>query len=108
MRVAARVCLAVILSADETLRELGTFAFVASHLFSAGRRHSSALAELLCLIERLEELHTELWGVISCPHLATTFLYDVSRRWIQYLNRCVAALEAPGASFPFSIEPIMV
>ena len=36
LRMAARICLAVIPSADEALRDLGTFAFVASHLFSAG------------------------------------------------------------------------
>ena len=51
--------------------------------------------------------------MISSPHLATTLLYDVSQRWSQYLNRCVAALdsevvEALGASVPFSIEQILV
>ena len=40
-------------------------------------------------------------------------LFDVLRRWSQYLNRCVAALdlelvEAPGANVPFSLEPILV
>ena len=30
--------------------------------------------------------------MMSSPHLATTLLYGVSQRWIQYLNRCVAAL----------------
>ena len=89
--MAARIRLAVIPSADEALRNLGTFAFVASQLFSTGGRHSSAVAELLRLIERLEELHTEVQGMISSPHLVTTLLYDVSRRWSQYLNRCVAA-----------------
>ena len=91
LQMAARVRLAVIPSADEALRDLGTFTFVASHLFSAGGRHSSAVAELLRLVERLEELHTEVQGMISFPHLATTLLYDVSRRWSQYLNRCMAA-----------------
>ena len=52
-------------------------------------------------------------GVISSPHLATTLLFDVSRRWSQYLDRCVAVSaseveEAPGASVPFSLEPILV
>ena len=56
---AARVRLAAIPSAEEALRDLGTFAFIASHLFSTGRQHSSAVAELLRLIERLEELHTK-------------------------------------------------
>ena len=51
--------------------------------------------------------------MISYLHLATTFLYDASRRWSQYLNRCMAALasevvEAPGASSPLSLEPILV
>ena len=78
-----------------------------------GGRHSSAVAELLRLIERLEELYTEVQGMISSPHLATTLLFDVSRRWSQYLNRCVAASaseveEAPGASDPFSLKPILV
>ena len=52
-------------------------------------------------------------GMISSPHLATKLLFDVSRRRSQYLNRCVAASaseveEAPGASAPFSLEPILV
>ena len=73
----------------------------------------SAVAELLRLIERLEEIHTEVQGMISSPHLSTKLLFDVSRRWSQYLNTCVAALaseveEAPGASVPFSLEPILV
>ena len=97
---------------EEALRNLGTFAFVASHLFSAGRRHSSAVAEILCLIERLEYLPTEVQGMISSPHIATTLLFDVLRRWSLYLNRCVAAsasesLDAPGCQVPFSLEPIL-
>ena len=47
MQIDARVRLAVILSADKALRNLGTFAFVTSHLFSAGRCHSSDFSELL-------------------------------------------------------------
>ena len=85
--MAARIRLAVIPSADEALRDLGTFAFVASHLFSAGGRHSSAVAELFRLVERPEELHTEVQGMISSPHLATTLLFDVLWQWSQYLNR---------------------
>ena len=76
----ARFRLAVIQYADETLHNLGTFAFVVSHLFSTGRRHSSVVADLLCLIERLEKLHTKVQGMISPPHLATTLLFDVSRQ----------------------------
>ena len=36
LRTAVRVCLASILSAVEALRGLGTFAFIALHLFVAG------------------------------------------------------------------------
>ena len=73
----------------------------------------SAVAELHRLIERLKELHPEVQGMISSPHLVTTLLFDVLRRWSHYLNRCVAELaseveEAPGASIPFSLEPILV
>ena len=57
MWMAARVRLAFILSADEALRDLDTIAFTASHLFSTGRCHLSTIADLLRLIERLEELH---------------------------------------------------
>ena len=77
MQIDARFRLAVILSADKALRDLGTFAFVASHLLSAGRRHSSAFAEIIRFIERLEELHTEVQGMISSPHLSRTLIYDV-------------------------------
>ena len=73
----------------------------------------SAVAEIIRLIERLKELHPEVQGIISSPHLATTLLFDLLRRLSHYLNRCVAELaseveEAPGASIPFSLEPIMV
>ena len=54
--MAARFRLVVILAVDETLRKLGMFDFVSLHLFSAVRRHSPAIAELLHLIERLEEI----------------------------------------------------
>ena len=80
LRTAARVRLACTLSTDEALRNLGTFAFVLSHLFSTAGRQASALAELLCLIERLEELHAKVQGMIIPPHLATKLLYDVSCR----------------------------
>ena len=40
-------------------------------------------------------------------------MYNVSRRWIQYLNRYMDAsalevVEAPGDSVPFSLKPILV
>ena len=60
LRTAARVRLATIPSAYEALRELGIIDFVTSHLLFAGGRHSSAVAELLRLIERLEEIHTKV------------------------------------------------
>ena len=60
LRMAGRVRLAVITSADEALRDLGTFAFVVLLLFSTGGRHSSAVADLLRLTESLEELQTEV------------------------------------------------
>ena len=61
----------------------------------------------------MEKLHTKAQGIILCPHLATALLYDVSRRWSLYLNRCVAAsaskaLEATWAIIPFWLNPILV
>ena len=52
-------------------------------------------------------------GMTSFPHLATTLIFDVSRRWIQYLNRCVAAsasevAEALRSSVPFSVKLVLV
>ena len=82
LHMAARIHLAIILSADEALHNLGTFAFFALHIFPAFRHHLSAIAKLLCVIERLKELHTEVHGMISSPHLVTTLLYNVSRQWI--------------------------
>ena len=58
MQMAMSVLLAVILSVDEALHNLGAFFCVTLHLFSAGGRHLSAVAELLPLIKRLKELHT--------------------------------------------------
>ena len=101
------------LFADEALCDLGTFAFVASNLFSTGGRHLSAVAELLRLIKSLEYLNTRVQGMISSSNLTTTLLYNVSQCWGLYLIMCVAtsdskALEAPGAKFLFSPEPILV
>ena len=52
-----RFRLAAIPSADEVLWDLGTFAFIASHLFSMVGRHLSSITDLLCLIERCVWLH---------------------------------------------------
>ena len=109
----ARIRLTAILSTDETLRNLGTSAFVTSHLLSEGRSHLSAAVELLRLIGRMEELHTKVQGMITPPHLYTTLLYYVSHQWSLYLNRCVSAsaleaLESPGATVPFTLDPILI
>ena len=67
LRMAARVRLAATPSAEEALRDLGKFSFVAPHISSAGRRNLLAVAELLCIIERLEDLHTKAQRMISSP-----------------------------------------
>ena len=64
LRTAVRVCLAAIPYTDEALSDLGTLSFIASHLLSASERHSSVIMELLCLIERMQELQTEVQGLI--------------------------------------------
>ena len=53
LKTDARVCLDVIPSVDKTLRDFSTFAFITFYLFFEVGRHSPAVAELLCLIERL-------------------------------------------------------
>ena len=59
-QTAARVHLAYIPSVDKALCNFGTFAFVALHIFFTAGRHTSAVIVILSLIERLEELHTEV------------------------------------------------
>ena len=56
--------MADILSIDEAVRNLGTFTFVALYLFYAGGQHSLAATDLLRLIERLEELHNKVQGIM--------------------------------------------
>ena len=52
--------------------------------------------------------------MISLPHLATTLIYYLSRRWRQYLNRCVVASDSKvvealgGGSAPFSFKSMQV
>ena len=94
LRAAARVCMDVIPSADEVLCNLGTFAFVAFHLLSTGGGDAAAVADILRFIEILEEHQTEVQGMITRPHLTTALLYDVSRRWSLYLNRCIMAFSS--------------
>ena len=92
LQTASQVRPAVTLSAGEAFFNLGTFAFVELHLFSTrGRRQTEAVKELLCIIERLEELHTKVQGDITSPYISTTFLVDVSRRWYLYPNLCMNA-----------------
>ena len=64
LRTSARVRLEATPSAEEAIIYLGRFVFVALHLFSAGGHHLSAVADLLNLIVRLEELHNEVQGMI--------------------------------------------
>ena len=113
LRTAARVRLDVIPSADKALWYLDMFDFVALHLASSGRRHSSTLMELLGFIKRLWEIHTKVQGVVSSPHLSMTLLYGVPWWWSLYLNRCAStfvseALEDQKGQNPFFIDPILV
>ena len=62
MRTDARFRLDAIPSADKALHNLGTSNLFALYLFYVGRRHLSAITDLLRLIGRLEEIHTEVQG----------------------------------------------
>ena len=64
---------------DDALCNMVTFSFVASHLLYAVGINVAAVADLLRLIESLEEIHTEVKGVITSPHLATTITNNVLR-----------------------------
>ena len=86
LRTAARICLEVITSTDEALHDLGIFVFVVYYLLSVGRRHAAAVTDILPIIERLEELHTKMQGMIKSFHFSTTLLFDVFRWWSLYLN----------------------
>ena len=77
LRMAERVRLDAIPSADEALFNLGTFFFVDSRLFYLGGCHLSAVAELLRLVNNMEKVHTKVQGMISSHQLATTLIYDV-------------------------------
>ena len=104
-----QICMEFIPSADEALRDLGTFSFAVLHLFSAGGTHEVAITEILRLIENMEDLHTNTQGMITPLHLAKTLMIDVYRRRSLYLNRCGAAssskdLGLPRATATFSID----
>ena len=52
-------------------------------------------------------------GMTTTPHLATTLIYNVSRWWSMYLNRCVTAsssedVGAAGEIATFSLETILL
>ena len=64
---------------DEALYDLGTFTFVALHLLSVDRQHTTAIADLPRIIEVLEDIHTDVHGMIKSPHLAMALFFDVSR-----------------------------
>ena len=81
MQNAAQFILVVITSADEALHNLGNFAFVKAHLLSMGGRHTEEFADILSLIERLEEIQTKVQGVIIYPYIAMKLIFDVSQRW---------------------------
>ena len=76
--MASRVRLSTIPSVEEALLNLGTFAFVSFHLFYAGGQNLSVIADLLRLIGIPEDLHTEVQGMSSSPHLANTSLQCVT------------------------------
>ena len=48
--------------------------------FATMGQHEAEVAELLFLIERLEELHTKVQGMITPPHLAVIVLFVVLSR----------------------------
>ena len=100
MQKARQVRLAAISSADEALRKLGNFDFVASHVFSADRRHAAVIVDMLRIIERLEELHNKVQGVIKHPYLETTLPFDMSHWWSIYLNICVTELSSDDVRGP--------
>ena len=74
----AWVFLAVIPPMDKVLYFLGTLSSVVSYLLSTGGRHMAAIAELFCLIEILDYLHTKFRGVITSLHLTKTLMFDLS------------------------------
>ena len=102
-----------ILSADEALHNLGYVAFVSSALFSFYGQHTASVAEIICIVKRLEELHTEVQGNIKFPHIVTTIIYGMSMRWSMYLDRCMEESSSEDVGVPretvsFSLEPILL
>ena len=90
LQTATWVRLAVIPYVDKVLHNFSTFAFIALHLFYLSGRHTEAVVEILRPIDIMEELRTKIQGAISPPQLATKMIYNVSRWWSLYLNRCEA------------------
>ena len=74
----ARVYLVAILSTGEALHYLGTFVFITSYLLSASERHLPDIVEIIRLVERMNELHTEVQGIFSpSPSHANSLQYIV-------------------------------
>ena len=87
LRTATFFYLEGIPSVDDGLRNLVTLAFVTLHLFYPGGHHVAVIAEILLLIEILEELRINVHGMITYLHFSTTLLFDMSRRCSLYLKR---------------------
>ena len=69
--------------------------------------------EILYLVEILEEIHSEVQGMITSPYLSTTLLYKVSRWWSTYLDRFVVELSSEDvvshrSTVPLFLEPILL
>ena len=91
LQTATRVHLDDITSADEALLNLDIFYFIVLHLLSVGGIHAVSVMDLLHIIERLEDIQTEVQGMITLPNLTMVLLYDISRGWSTYLNICVTS-----------------
>ena len=90
------------------------FTFLESYLFSAeGGENTAAVSALLCLIERMEQLYTNVQGMIAYPHVTMTMFYDVSMRWSMFLNKCVVTSSSEDVgvhrvTVPLSLESILL
>ena len=77
-----------------------------------GRHHYTKVADILRTIQRLEKTHKYLERILKSPHLANTFLNNIQRPFVQFLNWCVvvSTSDPPDAlrvSVKFSLETIM-
>ena len=76
LQTSVQIRLEVILYTDEALRDFGKLSFITSHLFSAGGRHASSVMELFVPIEILEEILTEVQGIIKSYHLSPELIIN--------------------------------